>query len=208
MVLLLHFVAMKPSDLLRDAKALPAKTPLDDHRETILLLRDKGYTWREIADFLTERGIPTDHTKVFRLVKKPKTSKSVMINTASIPTAETYERALKKIVLSESQTKMLGAHYKAHNRTVNYSELGEAAGFEGYRGANSQYGNFGKILGKEMGFEFADSDTRKGEKFHGSAIGAAANFADGEFQLVMHHELAKAIENLGWVETKKDYFGT
>lgn len=37
------------------------------------VLRDKGFTWREIADFLTEQGVQADHTRVYRVFgEKPK----------------------------------------------------------------------------------------------------------------------------------------
>jgi hypothetical protein len=64
----LHIVLME-SDILRDAHAAPSKQTLQSQREPIALLRAKGYTWRQIAAFLNERGIQTDHTAVYRLLK-------------------------------------------------------------------------------------------------------------------------------------------
>ena len=59
-------------DLLKEAEAAPDKRGLEAHREAISLLRDKGHTWRQIAEFLTERGINTDHTKVLRMFRNPR----------------------------------------------------------------------------------------------------------------------------------------
>ena len=85
---------MKPSDLLKLAEAAPGKSSLEDHRHAILVLRDKGYTWREIALFLSEKGVSADHTSVYRLVTKQKNSKPKMNTTIPIPKAAEYASAL------------------------------------------------------------------------------------------------------------------
>jgi len=64
--------SMKPDQLLKEAQLVDMKGVLEPHREAIFLLREKGYTWREISDFLNDRGIETDHTKVYRFFKKIK----------------------------------------------------------------------------------------------------------------------------------------
>ncbi len=62
----LYYVAMKPDDLLKLASAVPGKYGLADYRDTIVLLRNKGQSWRDVADFLKNNGIVTDHTTVYR----------------------------------------------------------------------------------------------------------------------------------------------
>jgi len=57
---------MDREELLAAAKAAPAKVRLEEYREVVQELRGKGFTWREVADFLTERGVPTDHSWVYR----------------------------------------------------------------------------------------------------------------------------------------------
>jgi hypothetical protein len=64
----LHIVAMKPSQMLKQAKAAPEKRGLDAYLETIWELRRKGNSYREIAEFLNERGLVTDHTAIYRLM--------------------------------------------------------------------------------------------------------------------------------------------
>lgn len=65
---------MNRDKILAAAKAAAPKVRLEEHREAVQELRDKGFTWREIADFLTEQGVPTDHTRVYRTFgKTPKT---------------------------------------------------------------------------------------------------------------------------------------
>ncbi len=68
---------MDHDELLAAAKAAPAKVRLAEYREVVQELRGKGFTWREVADFLTERGVPTDHTWVYRTFGKKKKTRHV-----------------------------------------------------------------------------------------------------------------------------------
>jgi hypothetical protein len=65
---LVHTGTMKPDEMLKQAKAVPEKRELDSYLETIWQLRGKGQSYREIAEFLNERGVVTDHTAVYRLI--------------------------------------------------------------------------------------------------------------------------------------------
>jgi hypothetical protein len=181
--------------ILRDALNAPNKAGLEPHRRAILELRRKSYSWREIADFLTERGVSTDHTKVFRFITRTKGGPKMRI-----PTAQEYQSALTKVDMKEKQRTMLRAHYLAHNRTITFGELAEAAGESTYRVANLTYGTFARKLGEILSFPFVDLDA-SGTKFQSSVIGMGVPpeySASNEFELVMHHELAKAIEELEW----------
>lgn len=181
--------------ILADAQRLPVKEPLLKHKRAVLLLRTKGYTWREISDFLRERGVSADHTTLSRLFK----GASQMVNTTTVPTAQEYVAALENLKISEIQMKMLLAHYAQHNRSITYTQLGQAAGYATNKTANSEYGSFGHALGDALGFTFVDLNESTGTKFYSSAIGMGNQYAEGEFQIVMHHELAKALEQLKWV---------
>ncbi len=59
---------MTPNKMLEQAKAAPEKRGLEAYLETIWELRRKGNSYREIAEFLNERGLATDHTAVYRLM--------------------------------------------------------------------------------------------------------------------------------------------
>lgn len=48
----------------------------------------------------------------------------------------------------------LDFHIKTHNRTVTYTKLARAAGFENFGAENMQYGKFGRALGEELGRNF------------------------------------------------------
>ncbi len=109
--------------------------------------------------------------------------------------ADEYQKALEKISISDKQKLMLEAHYKATNRSITYTELANSAGYDDFTVANSQYGKLGRTLGEAVGFEFVNLDSDR--KFYSSSIGMPNSYTEGDFQLVMHHELAKAIKKSG-----------
>lgn len=178
-------------DILNDATSAKPRESLSSHREAVKVLRDKGYSWREIADFLHERGVETDHTKLYRFMQRP--------DDFEVPSADRYVEVLASLKISAVQLKMLEAHYKAHNRAITYTELAKASGADSHRAANSSYGKLGRTLGEALEMNFFQA----GESpFYSSSLGMANPFRSegSHFQLVMHHELAKAIQQLGWFE--------
>ena len=185
------------TDILSAARSAPQRNTLAEHVEAIETLRSKNYTWREIADFMTQQGVNTDHSKLFRFMQRHGTGRAESDEGFNVPTAQQYKEALSDLVISEDQKKMLAYHFHAHNRTANYTALSKAANQPNYRFANSQYGGLGRALGERIGMKFAQTD---GTPFYSSAIGTGNPFKDqkSDYQLVMHHELAKAIEMLGW----------
>lgn len=185
---------MAKDPLLAAALRAPRKQPLLQHRESVRVLRLKGYTWREVAEFLAEQGVSTDHTTLFRLFKGVEN----MTKTITVPNARSYSAALQKIGVNKTQRAMLLAHYASHNRSITYTDLAKSAGFSDHSVANLEYGKLGRKLGEQIGFEFDESDARPGETFYSSSLGMPNPYTSGEFQLVMHHELAKAIEELHW----------
>jgi hypothetical protein len=58
---------MDPNKMLEQAKAMPEKQGIEAYSATIWELRRKGKAYREIAEFLNDRGVSTDHTAVYRL---------------------------------------------------------------------------------------------------------------------------------------------
>jgi hypothetical protein len=56
-----------PDAFLAEAKSEPKRKLITDHIQTINVLRDeKRFTFRAIAEWLTERGIEADHSSVYR----------------------------------------------------------------------------------------------------------------------------------------------
>ncbi|GEM_PF-2357650 len=71
-----------------------------------------------------------------------------------IPTASEYQKALGEIKINDGQKAMLEAHFKAHNRSITYTALAAAAGYDDYKTANLHYGLLGKKLGEAVGFAY------------------------------------------------------
>lgn len=193
---------LSPEELLREALAAPARTDLAPHVDAIRALRAKKWSWREIADFLRERGVETDHTKLLRFMQKHE-------QRWQVPDSARYEQALTQLVsngkLKGPQMAMLRYLHEAHNRTATYTELANAAARAGgnvsverpHVYANLEFGKLGKMLGETLGMEFLPSSKRDAP-FYSSSIGVGSSTTPegAEFELVMHHELAKALDRL------------
>lgn len=178
--------------ILKAALRAPSKDELSQHLGTVVALREKAYSWREIAEFLRAHGVEAEHTKIFRLYTK---HRSLAMN---VPEASKYADGLRSIKISDEQRAMLRCHYAAHNRTVTYTELAKAAGSDDYRAANSAYGRLGRALGEAIGYTFPIAAER-GEPFYSGSLGIDAPRTETrEYRLMMHHELAKALDSLGW----------
>lgn len=60
-----------PEILMQLAMDEPNRRLLDEQRGTIAVLRDeKGFTFREIAEWLTDKGIECDYNAVYRVYTK------------------------------------------------------------------------------------------------------------------------------------------
>ena len=179
-------------ELLRAALEASAKgeTDLQELLGPTSALRAKGYSWRDISAWFAERGIDVDHARLYRAFTRHLSA------VTNVPAAEQYAQALKAVKMNALQRAMLEHHFKAPNRTVTYTQLAKAAGKDDHQVANKQYGDLGAAIGKHIGFEFPMAP-RRGKPFYSGAIGIdAPRSASNEYRLMMHHELAKAIEML------------
>jgi hypothetical protein len=60
-----------PQQLQAEAEKEPSRRGLDDYSQVIRLLKDdKGFSFREIAAWLQERGMKSDHNAVWRAYSK------------------------------------------------------------------------------------------------------------------------------------------
>ena len=65
------FNAPDPFYVLEAAQAEPSRKPLQAYMDAIVVLRDhKGFSFREIADWLSENAVKTDHNTVYREYRK------------------------------------------------------------------------------------------------------------------------------------------
>lgn len=88
-----------PTEMLQDAKQAKPRELLKEYRDTIVVLRQKNFSWREIAQFLAERGVETDHSQVFRFMKQQAESKPENLSFLEddMPTNRAYD-AVKTLV--------------------------------------------------------------------------------------------------------------
>lgn len=63
-----------PDELLQEAAEEVDRSSrlvrLSDYVDTIKLLRDKGCSWRKIADFFQEKGIDANHNEIYYVARK------------------------------------------------------------------------------------------------------------------------------------------
>lgn len=70
-VTVVHLEFPPPDYLLEEALKEPNRKLLQDYRETISVLRDnKGFSFREIAEWLTQNGVDADYNAVYRVYTK------------------------------------------------------------------------------------------------------------------------------------------
>lgn len=63
--------APEPRDVYDAAKGEPSRRPLQAYMDAIVELRDnKGFSFREIAEWISENAVTTDHNTVYREYKK------------------------------------------------------------------------------------------------------------------------------------------
>ena len=56
-----------PDELLREAEEEPNYRDLSQYASVIGTLREKGFSYRDIADWLSQRGVEVDHNAVYRV---------------------------------------------------------------------------------------------------------------------------------------------
>lgn len=88
-----------PAEIRDEARQARPRQSLGEHRETIEILRRKNYSWREIAQFLAERGVETDHTQIFRFMKQQGESRPESTDYLEdrMPTHRAYD-AVKELI--------------------------------------------------------------------------------------------------------------
>lgn len=73
----------EPDQLLLAAQQASIKFNVEDYWQTILVLRQKHYSWRDIAAWFKREGLPCDHTRIYRFGQK-----CVALQVATIPEEE------------------------------------------------------------------------------------------------------------------------
>ncbi len=59
-----------PQDLLSSAEKMPEKVSLGRYWESVSTLREKGYSWREVSEWLEKHGLKVHHSQLHRYAKR------------------------------------------------------------------------------------------------------------------------------------------
>ena len=62
-----HSIFPEPHELLQEAQKEIGHGDLKSYTTVIATLRKKGFSFREIAEWLNARGVPTNHNAVYRI---------------------------------------------------------------------------------------------------------------------------------------------
>ncbi len=60
----------QPDRLLQAAEKESVKFNVEDYWQTILVLRQKHFSWRDVANWFKREGLPADHTRLYRFGQK------------------------------------------------------------------------------------------------------------------------------------------
>jgi hypothetical protein len=68
-----------PRGMLEEAQEEVEQRELAEYLDSISLLREKGFSFRAIAEFLTKHGVTADHNSVYRIFTKGMTEEEVVM---------------------------------------------------------------------------------------------------------------------------------
>jgi 5-methylcytosine-specific restriction protein A len=109
------------------------------------------------------------------------------------PTADRYVAAFRAIVknMGDHHFQMLRVHYHAPEQTITAKRLAALMGYRNYAAVNAQYGRLARLVGEQL--DYNPEPER---------LGTLVLFEkrQGEWHWQMRPEVAKALEQLGWVE--------
>lgn len=66
-----------PEETLEDAAEEAAEIDIGDYMSTILTLRDRGFSWRRIAQWFNRRGFDFNHIAIYRAYQEHKELQSI-----------------------------------------------------------------------------------------------------------------------------------
>ncbi len=118
----------------------------------------------------------------------------------SIPTPQEFAEALSSIKISDAQWEMLKAHYHAPNRKLTSSQLAEAAGFQHFYAANTQYGTLGGLIARYLEIN-PPGKYKDGKPLWITTIteenSESVENDTGHYQHILRNEVAEALEIVG-----------
>jgi len=117
-----------------------------------------------------------------------------------IPTPQEFAEALSSVKPSDAQWEMLKAHYHAPNKKLTSSQLAEAAGFQHFYAANTQYGTLGGLIARHLGIT-PPGKYKDGKPLWITTItlenSKSIESDTGHYQHILRNEVAEALEIVG-----------
>lgn len=128
----------------------------------------------------------------------PVASQDILADIENLDVNE-YIEALRgnEASITDNQRRMLAAHYAAPEQLQSIRQLATAAKLSNYTSANLEYGKVGHLVADDVGL---DSPGNWMQFLARPATPKTAS--DGDFGWIMRDNLARALEELGWVETQ------
>jgi hypothetical protein len=114
----------------------------------------------------------------------------------TVPSKAQFMQALKTIRLRGRQLDILRAHIQAPGRAMTARRLAQSVGYQNNSGINLQFGLLAQQIGKALRQKDVDIQLLV------SLVRPPA-VTNKEWVLVMHSQLADAIEETGWIEGRK-----
>lgn len=125
----------------------------------------------------------------------------IFANSESSEYVAKFKKALLQIEpkMSEGQRKMLLGHYAAPNLMLSVTKLARFAGYEGASSGNLHYGKLARMIAEALEENPPTQD-------YISTIAQWSNNKDeaGHGQWILYNEVAKALEELGWVKIESN----
>lgn len=119
-----------------------------------------------------------------------------MQNAAEI-TVEGYKKAFwaleRRNSISDNQSIMLIAHYRAPGRRITTRELAKTVGYKGFPGANRWYGELAKLVAPEVGYQRPEGYT---------FLSTLVDFGEAPrppYRMTLRPNVVRALEEMGWV---------
>lgn len=118
-----------------------------------------------------------------------------------VPSVKEYVSAFQKIEsrMTEKQKKMLIEHYNSNCHVTTATDLALLVGYNSHSAGNSQYGALGSMVAQELGLGKLGVITLV-------LMIAPDNYSTKEWLWVMRENVAKALEQLGWVKKTSHLF--
>ncbi len=115
-----------------------------------------------------------------------------------VPTTARYVQALTVLEaqVTQNQRELLAAHWSSPGRTSTATKLAQAVGLKNYGAVNLLYGRLGKLLRQELNYKLPGHT----ESY---TISWFSKLSGSDCRLHMHPEMARALEQLGWVRRKR-----